>query len=142
MRIPFPCVALAALLLGTGCSKQAEPVPKATRSATANNVAPIDPGTGGGGGGGGGGTSCTPAAPSSTLMTQIKRKARLICADNNWTIITTTTPPDGFTFGLGCATTPYSYSVDVRVTNPDGTVRYTYASGTYDQSTGTATLSL
>lgn len=141
MRILFPGLALAALLLGTSCSKQNEPVPTATRSASANNVAPIDPGTGGGGGGGGD-TGCTPAAPSTTVMARIKKQARLICAGNNWTIITTTTPPDGFTFGLGCVTSPYPYSVDVRVVNPDGSVRYTYASGTYDENSGTVTLSL
>lgn len=129
----------ALLTLATACSKQDAPTPTGgSRTASANNVAPTDPPTGGGGGGGGGGgTSCTPSAPAQITKAQIKKKAQLICAGNGWTIVTTITPPDGFTFGIGCPTTSYPFSVDIIDENGHAL----YASGTYDCNTGTVTLS-
>jgi hypothetical protein len=136
MRTLFRALPLAALLLGTSCSKQSEPTPLGSRTVTADNVAPIDPPTGGGGGGGGG-TTCTPAAPSQTIVDRIKANARKICMTNRWTIVTTITPPDGFTIGIGCPDTYYPFSVDIL----DEYGYSTYASGTYDCGTGAVTLS-
>lgn len=125
----------ALLALATACSKQDAPTPAAgTRTAGANNVAPIDPPPGGGGGGGSD-PSCTPAPPAQDVKDRIKASAQKICRTNRWTIVTTITPPDGFTYGLGCPSTSYPFSVDI--IDENGTS--TYASGTY--SGGTVTLS-
>jgi len=124
------------LTLATACSKQDAPTPTvSSRTAGANNEAPIGTGDDGGGSGPGDGGICTEEAPSQAIMDRIKREARLICRGRGWAIVTTITPPDGFTFGVGCPTTNYPYSVDV--STPNG--RFA-AHGFYDPSNGTVTL--
>jgi hypothetical protein len=98
------------LTLATACSKQDAPTPTAgSRTAGANYAAPIGTGDDGGGTGGGDGSgpTCTEASPSQDIKDRIKREARLMCRDRGWTIVTTITPPDGFTFGIGCPVTNY-----------------------------------
>jgi hypothetical protein len=125
------------LTLATACSKQDAPTPAVdSRTGSANNVAPIDPGDGTGGGSGDGGT-CTEAAPSQAIKDRIKREVRITCLDRNWTIITTVTPPDGFTFGIGCPTTNYPYSVDVK---DNATGRLFFVSGYYNPGDGSVVL--
>jgi hypothetical protein len=51
--------------------------------------------------------------------------------------VTTITPPDGITYGLGCDYYPYQFSVDII----DENGRSTYASGTYSTGSGAFTLS-
>ncbi len=57
------------------------------------------------------------------------KEARL----RGWTINTTIAPPDGITYGLGCETFPYAFSVDLS--------NGTYASGLCKSGDGTYTLS-
>lgn len=126
------------MALATACSKQDAPTPSAgSRTAGANYAAPIGTGDDGGGTGGGGGTTptCTEAAPSQAIMDRIRREGRIICRDRGWSIVTTITPPDGFTFGIGCPTTNYPYSIDV--STPDGNFA---AHGYYNPSDGSVTL--
>jgi hypothetical protein len=130
----------ALLLLGVSCSEQNEPAPLGGRSTSANNVAPFDPdggGGGGGGGGAGGGGTCTPSSPSQTIVDRIKANGQRICRLNRWTIVTTITPPDGFTIGIGCPDTSYPFSVDIIDENGYST----YASGSYNCGSGVVTLS-
>lgn len=122
------------LTLATACSKQDAPTP-ASRTASANYVAPIDPPVGGGGGGGED-APCTETAPSQSIKDRIKREARITCRDRGWTIVTTITPPDGFTFGIGCPTTNYPYSVDVETSTGDKFA----AHGHYNPSDGSVVL--
>jgi hypothetical protein len=103
----------ALLTLATACSKQDAPSPTVgARTAGANYAAPIDPPVGGGGGGGED-APCTESAPSQTIKDRVRREARITCRDRGWAIVTTITPPDGFTFGIGCPTTNYPFSIDV-----------------------------
>ena len=142
-----PVILAAFLALASGCAKEnaALPAPKAN-AGSANYIAPYDDGSGntsGGGSGTGTGTTvpCTAVAPTSTIKAYIARNVQLTAAANNWTIVTTITPPDGITYGLGCNNV-YPCSVDVIVTRPDGTTYSTYASGTYNYNTKAFYMSL
>jgi len=136
-------LAVALLAFASGCSKQDSPTPAPAANAaatptkgapsTSNYAPPItDPGTDGPGGGGGGG-GCVDGPPSQAIKDRIKaivlKEARL----RGWSINTTITPPDGITYGLGCETSPYAFSVDLN--------SGTYVSGLYNSGDGTYTLS-
>jgi hypothetical protein len=133
-------LAVALLAFASGCSKQESPTPAPAAKATAttttgapstsNYVAPIndDPGTGGGGGGGG----CVDGPPTQAIKDRIKAIVQKEARLRGWSINTTIAPPDGITYGLGCETSPYAFSVDLN--------SGTYVSGLYNSGDGTYTI--
>ncbi len=130
-------LAVALLAFASGCSKQDSPAPatQATATTTAdapstsNNAPPInDPGNDEPGDGG-----CVDGPPSQAIKDRIKAIVQKEARLRGWSINTTITPPDGITYGLGCETSPYAFSVDLN--------GGTYASGLYNSGDGTYTLS-
>lgn len=123
-----------ALMTGllSSCSLSPEPASPKSVAQSANNVPcetcpPVDPPYDGGG-------ECI--APNETIKSGIKAYVTKALRLNGWTRVTTITPPDGITYGLGCGGV-YVFSVDVIAGG-----RSTYASGTYDSGTGQYTLNL
>ena len=131
-----PLILAAFLALASGCAKETASLPAPTANpGSSNNVAPYNDGSGNPGGGVGTTTPCTPVAPTTLIKSYIKRNARLTAAANNWEIVTTITPPDGFTYGLGCNNV-YPFSVDISYYDDLGYPHSTYASGTYNYGNG------
>lgn len=136
MKTFFRAQAALALLTGllSSCSLSPEPASPKSVTQSANNVPcetcpPVEPPYPGGGG------ECV--AASQTIRNGIKAYVTKAIRLNGWTRVTTITPPDGITYGLGCGGV-YVFSVDILEANGHAT----YASGTYDSGTGQYTLAI
>lgn len=127
-----PAVLALATALLSSCSITPEPASPKSVVQTANSVPcetcpPVDPPSGGDGG------ECV--APTQSIKDRIRAYVVKNVPLMHWTRVTTITPPDGITYGLGCSGV-YMFSVDII----DEYGRSTYASGTYDSGTGQYTL--